>query len=117
MLEHDKLLEGKYGEPLDYDIHSFYQIKPSEALYDLVFNLAAKDNDPYLIILMERTWTRYGGWLGWANCEGATANIFTFRWMPWYIDSWVIAHEMAHTILCRLGREWREAVHNDPDLT
>ncbi len=116
LAEYDDVLTAKYGEALDWDIHSFYQIKPSEELYNHVFEEAKKADEPYLIVLMERSWTRYGGALGWADCEGSTATIYTFRFWPFYLDTHNCRHEMAHTILCRQGKEWVAAVHNDPEI-
>lgn len=118
--EYDELLSRKFNlapRDLTYDIHSFYQVAtPLEALYDWVRGEAEKSPDPYLIILYKRTWTRYGGALGWADCEGSTSTVYTVRWLPFWIDTHVIRHEMAHTVLCLLGREYVKAVHTDPEL-
>lgn len=114
--EYTVRLSEKYTVELDWNIHGYYQVQSSEELYNFIFTEAAKANDPYLIILLDRTWTRYGGALGWADCEGATATIHSLTWLPFYLSTWVIKHEMAHTVLCRQGKEWIKAVHNDPEL-
>lgn len=98
--EYDGRLEAHFQQThgldvvVNWHIESFYMITPSETFYEYVKSTVTK---PGVVILSQRRWRRYDGALGWYEYGNiSTSTVYTFYYMPWYMDSHNVVHEVSH---------------------